>query len=112
MPPTSDGQGMRFPLAFAIPLLLLGGCVPEIAVKPDFATSALQPTGDIPPEFAAFNNYQSGVNPLLAKQICATPYIPQVVQTAAAVPGTLVAATGRCQNYAPFVYDPNSPPNR
>jgi hypothetical protein len=98
---------MRFLLAFAILTLLLGGCVPEIAVKPDFATSALKPTGDIPPEFAAFNNYRSGVNPLLAKQMCATPYLLQVEQTAAAVPGTLVVATGQCQIYAPFLDDPN-----
>ena len=93
---------MRSLLAFASFAVLLGGCVPEIAVKPDFSTSALQPTGHIPPEFAAFNNYDTAVNPLLAGQMCATPYIRQVEHTAQAVPGTLVTARGQCQFYAPF----------
>jgi hypothetical protein len=101
---------MRSLLAFALIMLLLGGCTPEIAVKPDFGTSALKPTGSIPPEFAAFNNYQPGVNPLLAGQICATPYVLQVEQTAPAVPGTLVVATGQCQFYAPFFANPNRQP--
>jgi hypothetical protein len=93
---------MRFLPALILLVGLFGGCTPEIAVKPDFATSALKPTGDIPPEFAEFNNYRSGVNPLLAEQICATPYTPQVEQTAAAVPGTLVVATGQCKTYTPW----------
>jgi hypothetical protein len=100
---------MRILLFPTLLIVLLGGCTPEIAVKPDYATSALKPTGDIPPEFAAFNNYRSGINPLLAKQICATPYILQVEQTAAAVPGTLVTATGQCQTYAPFLGNPHQP---
>jgi hypothetical protein len=88
---------------FAIVLLVLAGCTPEIPVKPDFGTSGLRPTGNIPPEFAAFNNFDAGVNPLLAGQICATPYIRQVERMAQAVPGTLVAARGQCAFYAPFV---------
>jgi hypothetical protein len=99
---------MRSFFAVALLLGLLGGCTPEIPVKPDFGTSALHPTGNIPPEFAAFNNYQAGLNPLLAGQICATPYVPQLAQTAAAVPGTLVTATGRCQTYVLFVAHPAS----
>ncbi len=76
-------------------------------MKPDFGTSALRPTGDIPPEFAAFNNFDGAVNPLLGGRICATPYIRQVEHTAPAVPGTLVAARGECQTYAPLLDDPN-----
>jgi hypothetical protein len=103
---------MRSPLAFAILVVLLGGCVPEIPVKPQFGTSALRPEGNIPPEFAAFNNYQAGVNPLLAGQVCTTPYILEVERTAPAVPGELVTATGRCQTYAPFLFDPNQQTGR
>jgi hypothetical protein len=98
---------MRSLLALTLLFELLGGCTPDVPVKPDFATSALKPTGNIPPEFAAFNNYQLGVNRLLARQICATPYVPQVEQTAAAVPGTLITATGQCQTYVPSLVDSN-----
>ena len=100
---------MRFLLAFALLLVLLGGCTAEIPVKPDFGTSALQPTGNIPPEFAAFNNFDAAVNPLLAGQICATPYTRQVEHTAQAVPGTLITARGLCQTYAPFFDNSNQP---
>ena len=51
---------------------LCGGCTPYIPVKDDFGTSALKPTGNIPPEFAEFNNYDPRVNALMADQICAT----------------------------------------
>jgi hypothetical protein len=96
---------MRPLLACAVLAFLVGGCVPEILVKPEFGTSALKPTGDLPPEFAAFNSYDTGINPLLARQMCATPYIPEVEHTAEAVPGEVVAATGWCQTYAPFFAD-------
>jgi hypothetical protein len=98
---------MPLRLGVALLLLLLSGCTPEIPVKPDFGTSALRPTGDIPPEFAAFNNFDAAVNPLLAGQICATPYIRQVEHTARAVPGALVTARGECATYALFGDDPN-----
>jgi hypothetical protein len=98
---------MRSLLAFALLPVLLGGCTPQIPVKPDFGTSALRPTGNIPPEFAAFNNFDAAVNPLLATRICATPYIGQTEHTAQAVPGTLVTARGQCQIYAPFFDDSN-----
>src|SRR4051794_4798782 len=55
---------------------VLPGCTPFIPMKDDFGTSALAPVGDIPPEFAEFNAYNPGVNPLLAYQLCATPYEP------------------------------------
>src|SRR6266850_7600358 len=88
-PPSSPGTLRPQPAAdfgmrhlFALGLLsvlganLCGGCTPYIPVKDDFGTSALKPTGNIPPEFAEFNNYEPGVNALLADQICATVYIP------------------------------------
>lgn len=75
------------------------GCTPNIPVKDDFGTSALKPTGNIPPEFAEFNNYDPSVNPLLAQQSCATPYIPLADKSLRASPGELVAETGRCQPY-------------
>jgi hypothetical protein len=94
-------ESMRSVFALTLLIGLLGGCTPEIPVKPDFATTALKPTGNIPPEFSGFNNYQPGVNPLLDRQMCATPYVLQVEQMAAAVPGTIVTATGQCQTYFP-----------
>src|SRR5262249_59141431 len=67
--------GMRHPLALALILVfavcLSAGCVPDIPVKDEFGTSALKPTGNIPPDFADFNNFDSEVNILLADQICA-----------------------------------------
>ena len=60
---------------------LVAGCTPYIPERLDFGTSAAAPTGDIPPEFAAFNNYDPAVNPVLATQICATPYQPRQVTT-------------------------------
>jgi hypothetical protein len=103
---------MRSRLAFALLLVLLVGCTPEIPVKPDFGTSALRPTGNIPSEFAAFNNFDAAINPLLAHQICATPYIPRVEHTAQAVPGTLVTARGECEIYFPSLGDPNGQSGR
>jgi hypothetical protein len=93
---------MRPVLVLALCLPLLGGCLPQIPVKPQFGTSALRPTGNIPPEFAAFNNYRAGQNPLLDQQMCTTPYVVEVERTAPAVPGEIVSATVRCETYAPF----------
>jgi hypothetical protein len=92
---------MRTLPALALTVLLVAGCTPYIPVKDAFGTSALKPTGTIPPEFAEFNNYNPQINPLLADQICATPYVLQVKQSAEAAPGEIVTATGRCQTYAP-----------
>lgn len=98
---------MRTFSAFALLFLLVAGCTPYIPVKDAFGVSALKPTGTIPPEFAEFNNYDPRVDTLLADQICATPYEPQVEQSAEAVPGEIVAATGRCQPYADTLYNLN-----
>jgi hypothetical protein len=89
-----------------IPALMLcvivAGCTPHIPIKDEFGVSALNPTGEIPPEFAAFNRYDLRINPLLAEQMCATPYQTQVVKTAEAAPGEILAAQVRCEAYQPF----------
>ena len=63
-------------------------------MKTDFGTTAAVPQGEIPPEYAKFNNFDPKVNAVLANQICATPYQPSTVATMDASPGQLVAATG------------------
>ena len=93
---------MRAFLAVVLVVCGLAGCTPYIPVKPGFGTSALVPVGDIPPEFAQFNNYDPSVNGLLAYQLCATPYQPYVEKSVGAVPGGLVQAYGRCRNHVPL----------
>jgi len=78
---------------------LAGGCTPYIPVEDAFTTSALKPTGNIPPEFAEFNNYDPEVNAVLADQVCATPYIPLQEKSLRGAPGELIAETGRCRPY-------------
>lgn len=91
---------MRALPTLALLSLLGAGCTPNIPVKADFGTSALTPSGTIPPEFALFNNYDPRVNALLADQVCATPYIPELDRPRAAAPGDIIAANGRCSRYA------------
>jgi hypothetical protein len=81
-------------LVLAAPLVT--GCTPFIAERLDFGTTAAVPKGDIPPEYAGFNNYDPAVNPVLADQICATYYQPRTVSTSDSTPGQLVYATGTC----------------
>lgn len=94
---------MRLLIALGLVAPLAVGCTPYIPMKADFGTSAAAPQGEIPPEYAAFNNYDPGVNPLLAQQICATPYQPSNVMTNAASPGQLVTARGTCATHRPIV---------
>jgi hypothetical protein len=75
------------------------GCTPYIPIKDAFATSALKPTGNIPPEFADFNNFDPQVNTLVAEQICATPYILRTENSLRSAPGELIARLGRCEPY-------------
>jgi hypothetical protein len=84
---------------------LAGGCTPYIPVEDAFTTSALRPTGNIPPEFAEFNNYDPEVNALLADQSCATPYIPLQEKSLRASPGELIAETGRCRPYVVNIHN-------
>ena len=80
----------------------LAACTPFIPVKDDFGTSAAVPAGNIPPEFAEFNAYDPAINPLLADQMCATPYQPLDDKIMAAEPGRIVAQRGRCATHIPF----------
>ena len=84
---------------------LPGGCTPYIPVEDAFTTSALKPTGNIPPEFAEFNNYDPEVNALLADQVCATPYIPLQEKSLRAAPGELIAETRRCRPYVVSIHN-------
>ena len=96
---------MRASLATLTAVLLVSavaGCTPYIPVKNGFGTSALAAVGSIPPEFAASNNYNPGVNRLLAGQLCATPALPLEEKSLAAAPGRLLAARSRCQTHIPL----------
>jgi len=94
---------MRALLALALLGVVTSGCTPFIPVKDDFATTALAPTGDIPPEFAEFNAYNPGVNALLAYQICATPYEKLQDRVLGAAPGEIIEARGRCRTHVPIL---------
>ena len=96
---------MRALLALVLWPAIVAGCTPYIPVKDDFGTSALKPTGNIPPEFAEFNSYAPGVNALLADQICATVYIPLDDKSLRASPGELIAGEGRCLPYEVTIHN-------
>lgn len=95
---------MRVVSAFVVLSLLAGGCTPRIPIKDEFGVSALRTTGEIPPEFADFNRYDWRVNPLLADQMCATPFQTEAVKALAAVPGEILADQVRCQTYRPVFW--------
>jgi hypothetical protein len=101
--------GMRHPFALGLLSALLAnlaaGCTPYIPVEDAFGTSALKPTGNIPPEFAEFNNYDPEVSALLADQTCATPYILLKEKSLRAAPGELIAETGRCRPYVVSIHN-------
>ena len=94
---------MRLLFALALVSPLIAGCTPYIPLKSDFGTSAAVPKGDIPPEYAGFNAYDPSLNPVLAQQICATPYQPGDVATNDASPGQLVTAHGTCATHRPLI---------
>jgi hypothetical protein len=89
---------MRLYLVLALAALPCA-CTPYIPVKDDFTTSALKPTGNIPPEFLEFNNYDPQVNTVIADQTCATPYILLTEKSPRASPGEIVTWNGRCAPY-------------
>ena len=95
---------MRVFVATALIGLIAAGCTPHIPVVPSFDVSALEATGDTPPEFAAFNRYDPRVNPLLAAQMCATPYRTQVVRALAAVPGEILDEQAFCETWYPYLW--------
>ena len=95
--------GMRHPLALGLLSALLAnldaGCTPYIPVEDAFGTSALKPTGNIPPEFLDFNNYDPQANSVVADQTCAQPYILNTEKSLRGSPGEIVAWSGRCEPY-------------
>lgn len=96
---------MRACWGLGILLAGIAGCTPSIPVRDSFGTSALVRDGDVPPEFAEFNAYDPTVNPLLADQICATPYQPIEQKSVDGTPGRIVQARGRCHTHVPFLGD-------
>jgi hypothetical protein len=90
---------MRLFLFIAFAAALLAGCTPFIPIKETFTTSAAKPTGNIPPEFLAFNNYDPQVDALITDQMCATPYILHTEKSLRATPGEFITWTGRCELY-------------
>ncbi len=90
---------MRLFLVLALPAVLSAACTPFIPVKDAFGTSALKPTGNIPPEFVTFNNYDPQVNALVSERMCATPYIPDTEKSLRATPGEFISWSGRCERY-------------
>ena len=96
---------MRIVLALAVLPVLFAGCTANIPVKSDFGTSALAPTGDASGEFSQFNAYDPAVGPLVADQICATPYIPVGQKTVDAAPGEIVEGRGVCRTHVPIIGD-------
>jgi hypothetical protein len=96
---------MRKSSALLLLSLFAAGCTPYIPIKDEFGVSALRPTGEIPPEFAAFNRYEPRINSLLAEQVCATPNRTEVIKALDAAPGEILAAQIRCETYRPFFAD-------
>jgi hypothetical protein len=90
---------MRLFLLLALSAALLGSCTPFIPIKDAFSTSAVKPTGNIPPEFLEFNNYDAQVSAVVADQVCATPYILDTAKSLRATPGEFVTWRGRCEPY-------------
>jgi hypothetical protein len=93
---------MRISLALVLLCLCIAGCTPYIPIKDQFGVSALRATGEIPPEFASFNRYDPRVNPLMAEQMCTTPYDVEVIKALEAVPGEMLAMQTRCETYQPW----------
>ncbi|MGC2203471.1 MAG: hypothetical protein WA633_25420 [Stellaceae bacterium] len=90
---------MRLFILLALPAVCLGGCTPFIPIKDAFTTGAAKPTGNIPPEFLAFNKYDPQVNAEITDQMCATPYILDAEKSLRATPGEFVTWIGRCEPY-------------
>ena len=101
---------MRIAVALIVLPVLFGGCTPNIPTKPDFGTSALAPSGDTPSEYAVFNAYDPARGPLVADQLCATPYTPAEQKSVDAVPGEIITGRGRCEEHVPFVGEGNPMP--
>ena len=82
--------------------LLAAGCTPDIPYAPEFGVAAFKATEPIPPEYVAFNRYDPRVDPLLAEQMCATPYLVEVIKALDAVPGEIESMQAYCRSYQPW----------
>ena len=96
---------MRLFFVLALPAVLSSACTPFIPIKDAFSTSAVKPTGNIPPEFVAFNRYDPQVNAAVSDQICATPYLLDTEKSLRATPGEFIAWSGRCERYQIWLYN-------
>jgi hypothetical protein len=96
-------------LVVAAAAALLGGCANPIPVRRDVGVSALEKKGEIPPEFAALNNFDPRVNALLAEQLCATPYRVLEQKTMPMEPGALIAWRIACEPYRLPLSDLSAP---
>ncbi len=96
---------MRLFFVLALPAMLSGACTPFIPIKDAFSTSALKPTGNIPPEFTEFNLYDPQVNAVVSDKMCATPYILDTEKSLRATPGEFVTWTGRCRRYEIWLHN-------
>jgi hypothetical protein len=90
---------MRLFCYLALQAALLAACTPFIPIKDRLGDSAVKATGNIPPEFAEFNNYDPQVNAVVADQVCATPFILLTEKSLRAAPGEIIAWNGRCEPY-------------
>jgi hypothetical protein len=90
---------MRLFIVIAFAVVFAGACTPFIPIKDDFGTSGLKATGNIPPEFLEFNNYNPQANAVVSEQMCATPYILDAEKSLRATPGEFIAWNGRCEQY-------------
>jgi hypothetical protein len=93
---------MRVLPAVILLLSLPVACTPYLPARDDFGTSAAAPAGEVPPEFAEFNQIDPAVNPLLANQLCATQYQLREEKPLGALPGMIVQARGRCRTHIPL----------
>ncbi len=90
---------MRLFFVLVLPAVFPCACTPFIPIKDAFSTSAVIPTGNIPPEFALFNRYDPQVNAVVSGQMCATPYLLDTEKSLRATPGEFIAWSGRCEQY-------------
>ncbi len=86
-------------LILATAAAFLAGCADHIPVRREVGVSAIKKTGEIPPEFALFNNYDPRVGTLLAGQLCATPYRQLSQKAMPAEPGEILASRIQCEPY-------------
>lgn len=100
---------MRRLLALALLPALLGGCADRIPVKADFGTTALKPSGPMPPEFVEFNNYDPRINALLSDQLCTTRRVVLTQKIHRAEPGELATWRGPCERYRVTLIDRPAP---